>query len=90
MGGPPRIAASFYSAKLCTSETFCKIFSHLVFSYSVIIYSISAVSRHNRQSSYHFLCTMSASVASVPAVIEIQSTPLYDYDQQLTLYGLKL
>ena len=41
-------------------QTFHKTFPIFVSGYSVILYSISAVSRHTCPSSQHFICTMSA------------------------------
>ena len=59
-------APAFRSVHNC-KKLFIKYYLFLFFSCSVILYSISAVSRHNRQSSHHFLCTVSASVASLPS-----------------------
>ena len=46
-------------------KLFIKYFLFLFLRYSVILYSISAVIKRNRL--HHFLCTMPASVASVPS-----------------------
>ena len=50
--------------KLVHKKLFIKHFLFLFFSYSVTLYSISTVNRHNRQPSQHFLCVLSASVPS--------------------------